>query len=148
MHHPHNLPFNNSVTHSLTRLSRQLAIVPGVIFQSEVASPAGVSVQYIRHNNRLFTNSITHSLHSLVSTAGHCACCNLSERSCLARRCQCKALDTLVLSAAAGRAVVEVAARQRCFVVQCTVHNNLSSLRIHSLTHSLACLDSWTWRLE
>ena len=51
------------------------------------------------------------------------------ERSdCLARRCQWKkkALDTLVLSAA-GRGVVQVAAHERCVLVQCTTHKNLHS---------------------
>ena len=45
---------------------------------------------------------------------------------CLARRCQWrkKALDTLVLSAA-GRGVVQVAAHERCVLVQCTIHKNL-----------------------
>ncbi len=45
---------------------------------------------------------------------------------CLARRCQWrkKALDTRELTAA-GRVVVEVAARQRCVLVQCTIHKNL-----------------------
>ena len=50
------------------------------------------------------------------------------ERSdCLARRCQWKkkALDTLVLSAAVGRGVVQVAAHERCVLVQCTIHRNL-----------------------
>jgi hypothetical protein len=45
----------------------------------------------------------------------------------------------LVLSAAA-RGVVEVAARQRCFLVQRTIHNNL--LCTNSINQSLACLDT------
>ena len=45
---------------------------------------------------------------------------------CLPRRCQWskEALDTLVLSAA-GRGVVQVAAHERCVLVQCTIHKNL-----------------------
>ena len=67
---------------------------------------------------------------------------------CLARRCQWKkkALDTLVLSAA-GRGVVQVAAHERCVLVQCTIHNNLhfKNSRIQSLA---CCFDSWPWRLK
>ena len=59
---------------------------------------------------------------------------------CLARRCQWKkkALDTPVLSAA-GRGVVQVAAHERCVLVQCTVHKNLQHFKN---SQSLACFDS------
>ena len=61
-----------SLTHSLTRLPRQLAMAPGVIFWTRIASPAGVRVQCAIHSNLHFKKSITQSLtHSLVSTAGH-----------------------------------------------------------------------------
>jgi hypothetical protein len=92
-----------------------------------------VLVQCTSHNTLHAKNSITHAL---SSTGGHGAWSNLWAYNCLARRCYCKALDTLVLSAAA-HGVVEVAARQRCILVQRTIHNNLNSSRIQSLTHSL-----------
>ena len=84
VHHPQSpalQEFNHSSTHSLTRLSRQLVMAPGVIFGSEIASPAGVIVQCTTiHKHLHFKNSINHSLtHSLVSTAGHGAWSNLWE---------------------------------------------------------------------
>jgi hypothetical protein len=49
-----NLHFTNSITHSLThslaRLFRQLAMAPGVIFEIEIASPAGVIVKHWTHS--------------------------------------------------------------------------------------------------
>ena len=66
---------------------------------------------------------------------------------CLARRCQWrkKALDTLVLSAA-GRGVVQVAAHERCVLVQCTtIHKNLRFK--NSIARSLVST-GWSWRLK
>ena len=37
-------------------------MAPGVIFESEIATPAGVIVQCVIHNNLHFKNSLTHSL--------------------------------------------------------------------------------------
>ena len=63
---------------------------------------------------------------------------------CLARRCQWKkkALDTLVLSAA-GRGVVQVAAHERCVLVQCTIHKNLRFK--NAITRWPFRVDSWSW---
>ena len=142
MHHPQK-PALQEFNHSLTRLSWQLAMAPGVIFECEIASHAGVIVQCTIHKNLRFKNSITHSLTRLSRQLAMAP--EVIFESCLARRCDCEALDTLVLSAA-GRGVVEVAARQRCVLVQCTIHKSLHFK--NSITHSLACLVSWPWRLK
>ena len=94
-----------------------------------------VPVQCTIHKNLHFKNSIAR----LFRQAGLMAPEVIFERSDgLARRRQWKkkALDTLVLSAA-GRGVVQVAAHERCVLVQCTVHKNLCTSRIQSL----ACFD-------
>ena len=109
-------------------------MAPGVVFESKIASPAGVVVQ-CTINKYLHTSRIQSLTHLLVSTAGHGAWSNLWDSNCLARRCHRKALDTLVLSAA-GRGVVEVAARRRCVLVQRIIHKHLHFK--NSITHSLA----------
>ena len=65
-HHPQT-PALQEFNHSLTCLSRQLAMAHGVIFGSELASPSGVIVQRIIHKHLHFKNSITHSLACLDS---------------------------------------------------------------------------------
>ena len=72
-----------SLTHSLTRLSRQLAMAPGVIFGIGFTSPAGVSAQCAIHSTLLFKKSITQT-YSLVSAPGHGAWSNLWDENCLA----------------------------------------------------------------
>ena len=52
----------------------------------------------------------------------------------------------LVLSAAGRGVVVEVAARQRCVLVQCTIHKNLHFK--NSTTRLFRQFDSWSWRLK
>ena len=145
-------PITHSLTHSLTCLSRQLVLVRGVIFESEIASPAGVIAQGTIHKH-LQTSRIQSLTYSLVSTAGIGAWSNLWDSNCLPRRCHCKALDTLVLRAA-GRCVVQVATRRRCVLVQHIIHKHLNrifynvsceGIYIHlhfknSLTHSLTCV--------
>ena len=129
-----------SLTHSLTCLSRQLVLVRGVIFESEIASPAGVIAQGTIHKH-LQTSRIQSLTYSLVWTVGIGAWSNLWDSNCLPRRCHCKALDTLVLSAE-GRCVVQVATRRRCVLVQHIIHKHLhfTNSITHSLTHSLTHL--------
>ena len=110
-------------------------MAPEVIFECEIASPEGVIVQCTIHKNLRFKNSITHSLTRLSRQLAMAPA--VIFESCLARRCDCEALDTLVLSAA-GRGVVEVAAGQLCVLVQCTIHKNLHFKS--SITHSLTRL--------
>ena len=64
-HHPHkNLPEFN---HSLTRLSRQLAMAPGAISGSQIASPAGVIVLF-GVSARLILGSSTTRCHTLAAS--------------------------------------------------------------------------------
>jgi hypothetical protein len=76
-------PAVQEFNHSPTRLSRQLAMAPGVTFWIRFTSPAGVSALCAIHSTLLFKKSTTQT-YSLVSTAGHGAWSNLWDENCLA----------------------------------------------------------------
>ena len=64
--------------------------------------------------------------------------------------CVCESLEstgyTRAFSSAAGRGVVQVAAHERCVLVQCTIHKNLHFK--NSTTRLFQQFDSWSWRLK
>ena len=114
-------------------------MAPGVVFESKIASPAGAIA--VHHPQQPALQEFNHSLTRLSRQLAMAPA--VIFESCLARRCDCEALDTLVLSAA-GRGVVEVAARQRCVLVQRTIHKSLHFK--NSITRLFRQL--WPWAPE
>ena len=120
-----------AVRNSITPCFQQLAVAPAGPSKVTAANERCVLLQCTISTNLLLLlkKSISCVVHQLII---HGAWSEVtSGRYCLAQGRHWKALGALALSSA-GRGVIQLSAHEHCVLLQCTIHKNLHSPRIHS----------------